>query len=221
MLRAFGIVLLLLGLLALLIGIPAIVFSVIDTWQIIVLYASYFGFFLSTVWRNLRYGNFANRSEDRQVRGIIGRLAMLVQIVGLLGVHWLGIYDFSQQAIAKVPVLNAIAIVFILSAIAINQIAMRTLGRFFDRLTIQSEHQLVKTGIYRFVRHPIYSSYILLFIGFCLLLHSYLSLGLLAVVCTIWFGNRIGIEEVMLREEFGEEYQAYQQQTKRLIPLIY
>jgi protein-S-isoprenylcysteine O-methyltransferase Ste14 len=219
--RGWQIILLLLGLLAFLIGIPAAMCGVIGTWQIIGLCLSYFVFFLSTVWRTLQSGNLATRSEDRQVQQKSGRLAMLVQVLGLVGVHWLGVYDFSGQEITGHLAWNASAILFILGAIAVNQIAVRTLGRFFDRLTIQSEHQLVKTGIYSFVRHPIYLSYILLFVGFCLLLHSYLSLGLLAVVCTIWFGNRIGIEEAMLREEFGEEYQAYQQQTKRLIPLIY
>ena len=117
--------------------------------------------------------------------------------------------------------LNSIAILLIISSILINQTAIRTLGEFFDRLTIKPEHQLITTGIYSQVRHPIYSSYILLFTGFCLMLQSIVSFGLLALVCIVWFGNRMMIEEEMLEKEFGDQYRAYQQKTKKLFPFIY
>jgi protein-S-isoprenylcysteine O-methyltransferase Ste14 len=67
----------------------------------------------------------------------------------------------------------------------------------------------------------IITSYILLFLGFCVMLHSLWGCGLLLLVCLVWFGNRIAIEEQMLAERFGEEYQSYCQQTKRLFPYIY
>jgi protein-S-isoprenylcysteine O-methyltransferase Ste14 len=114
-----------------------------------------------------------------------------------------------------------VAIFLIVSSIIINQVAVRSLGKFFDRLTIKPEHQLVTTGIYTLVRHPIYLSYILLFAGFCTMLQSSFSLVLLAGVCIVWFGNRIALEEEMLEKEFGDEYKTYQQQTKRLFPFIY
>ena len=53
------------------------------------------------------------------------------------------------------------------------------------------------------------------------MLQSLWGLGLLMAVCIVWFGNRIGIEEQMLEGEFGEEYQAYCQTTKRLFPYVY
>jgi protein-S-isoprenylcysteine O-methyltransferase Ste14 len=82
----------------------------------------------------------------------------------------------------------------IASSIIINQAAVGTLGKLFDRLTIKPEHQLVTSGIYSLVRHPIYLSYILLFSGFCLLLPSIIALGILFLICLVWFGNRIAIE---------------------------
>jgi protein-S-isoprenylcysteine O-methyltransferase Ste14 len=44
---------------------------------------------------------------------------------------------------------------------------------------------------------------------------------LLLVTCVVWFGSRIGIEEQMLQERFGDEYLSYCQQTKRLFPYVY
>ncbi len=208
----------------LLILLPGYLFGVLKEWQIIFLAISYFIFFLATVGRVISYGQFAQPSEDRQVKSIFGRLAKIVIIFGLGGVHWLAIYDYSRsQDLNNFTdlIINIVATCLIVGSIIINQIAVRTLGKFFDRLIIKPEHQLINTGIYSQVRHPIYLSYILLFIGCCTLLKSIIGLGLLIVVCTIWFGNRIATEEAMLIEEFGEEYLKYQQQSKRLFPFIY
>lgn len=224
-LRVSKILLLLVSLLSILIVLPAVEFGVLERPQIVFVSLIYFGFFVGTVWRILQYGDLAKRSEDEQVKQTSGRLALIVQVFGILGVHWLAVYDFSFSNSSQDSTINislvTVAIVLLLSSIIVNQSAIFQLGRFFDRLTIKSNHQLVKTGIYSAVRHPIYSSYLLLFIGFCLMLQSLVSLALLTIVSAIWFGSRIKLEEEMLEQEFGEEYKAYQQQTKRLIPFIY
>jgi protein-S-isoprenylcysteine O-methyltransferase Ste14 len=177
------------------------------------------------MWRVIRYGELADRKEDLQVKETSGRIASLITVLGLLGVHWLGIYTFSMQTSSfnltfdRLSTISAIGLIF--SAILVSQIAIRTLGKFFDRLIIKSDHQLVTEGIYSLVRHPIYTSYILLFGGFCTMLQSSWGFGLLCAVCIVWFGNRIGIEERMLADRFGDEYQSYCQQTKRLFPYVY
>jgi protein-S-isoprenylcysteine O-methyltransferase Ste14 len=224
-LKSVGLVFALLVVIGLLIVIPAWQFGVAGDWKTIFLSVSYFAFFLGTVWRVIRYGKLANRQEDRQVQDTSGRVASLITVVGLVGIHWLSLYTFSLQAQSGNPTLDRLstsfAICLIFTAIVLSQIAIQTLGKFFDRLIIKSDHQLVTEGIYSLVRHPIYTSYILLFIGFCTMLQSLWGFGLLLTVCIIWFGNRISIEEQMLTEQFGEEYQSYCQQTKRLFPYVY
>jgi protein-S-isoprenylcysteine O-methyltransferase Ste14 len=232
LLKSIGLVLALLGVIGILVGLPAVEFGVFTQWQIILLAASYFCFFLGTVWRVIRYGDLVDRSEDRQVKNTGGQVASLITVVGLVGVHWLAIYTFATQDrvadivtdryVVRIDRLYSIAgLMLIVAAIIVSQVAIKTLGKFFDRLTIKSDHRLVTEGIYSYVRHPIYTSYILLFIGFCVMLQSVWGLGLLIAVCAVWFGNRIGIEEQMLAGEFGEEYQVYCQTTKRLFPYIY
>ncbi|MGL4758410.1 MAG: methyltransferase family protein, partial [Patescibacteria group bacterium] len=164
-------------------------------------------------------------NEDRQVKNLSGRIASFIGILGIITVHWLAIYEYSNS-IHKEMYLNhilfsIIGISLVISGIILNQIAVKTLGVFFDRLIIKDQHQLVTSGIYSQVRHPIYTSYLLLFIGFCTLLQSWLSLAALTLVSLVWFGNRISIEEDMLIQEFGKDYQTYQQKTQRLIPFVY
>ncbi|MDJ0534446.1 MAG: isoprenylcysteine carboxylmethyltransferase family protein [Xenococcaceae cyanobacterium MO_207.B15] len=223
--RFIKIFLLLVCIISLLIIFPAYIQNKLNNWQIYFLAASYLLFFLATVWRTAKWGNLAKRSEDRQVKSLSGRIASFIGIFGLLAVHWLAIYESSGLFNQKISLTNIVFIIIgiclVISGIIVNHIAVKTLGKFFDRLVIKEQHELITSGIYSQVRHPIYTSYLLLFIGFCTLLQSWLSLGVLAIVSFIWFGNRITTEEKMLIQEFGNTYRIYQQQTKRLIPLIY
>ncbi|MEM1153645.1 MAG: isoprenylcysteine carboxylmethyltransferase family protein [Pseudomonadota bacterium] len=133
--------------------------------------------------------------------------------------HSLSLHPRSQvpRPLSGRPLLSTPHLYFLY----LSQVAIRTLGKFFDRLTIKSDHRLVREGIYRRVRHPIYTSYILLFLGFVALLQSLLGLILPLATCVLWFGNRMAIEEKMLEEEFGEEYRSYCRESKRLYPFIY
>ncbi len=225
LLRTTGLIFALLGIIAVLIIFPAIWLGIVDNWKIIFLGVGYFCFFLGTVWRVVRYGQLANSEEDRQIQATSGRLASLLVVIGLPGVHWLSLYTFSlqNQTLNETVelALSVAATTSVGAAIVINQVAIRTLGKFFDRLAIKSDHQLVTHGIYSLIRHPIYTSYILLFFGFCAMLSSLWGLALLLVVCMVWFSNRIRIEEQMLEEEFGEAYRSYCQRTNRLFPYVY
>ena len=220
--RTVGMVAILLLLISALILAPAGLLGIADRWQVLVLSVAYFGFFLlSSVRRVVRHGNLAQRKEDRQVRGRSGRYAFIGGAVGLLFAHWLALYTFAQQSGSGNILWSIIGLTMLGLAFVVNQMAIRTLGRFFDRLTIQSGHQLVTWGIYSVIRHPIYTSYLLIFGGYCVLLQSWPAILLLIVDCLIWFGNRIQIEERMLAEEFGDAYRTYQAQTKRLIPFVF
>lgn len=222
--KSLGLIFALGTFIVILILIPAWQFKVIGNWQVSFLSISYFVFFLGTIWRVIRYGELANRQEDRQFQAKSGRLASIITITSLIGFHWLTIYTFSRQNhqfhSTTNQYLTLIGISLVCVAIIISQIAIRTLGKFFDRLIIKTDHQLVTEGIYSFIRHPIYTSYILLFLGFCLILPSLSGFALCLVTCIVWFSNRISIEEQMLKEKFGEEYLSYCQQTKRLFPFI-
>lgn len=103
----------------------------------------------------------------------------------------------------------------------IRVMAMAQLGPLFSTLvTIQQEHSLVTSGLYRWVRHPIYTGSLIAVAGICLVFRSkFIWVALpLYLVGTLW---RVYDEEQLLREAFGEDYQHYQARTWRLIPFIY
>jgi len=98
----------------------------------------------------------------------------------------------------------------------------RNLGRNFSMtLEIRETHTLVIDGIYRYVRHPMYSSFWLWAFGQALLFPNWIvgGAGLLAIA--FLYFRRVRREEQMMLEAFGEEYAAYSNRTARLIPWVY
>ncbi len=95
------------------------------------------------------------------------------------------------------------------------------LGRNWSiSLELREQHALVKSGVYRFIRHPMYTSFFLLGVAQALLLPNWLA-GLAGIAgAGVLFGFRVAREERMMLESFGEEYRAYMAHTKRIVPWI-
>ena len=109
----------------------------------------------------------------------------------------------------------------LITGIFVILMAMSSLGRFYSPfLVIKKDHQLIQDGIYRHLRHPFYFGSLLFSFGIPLILSSLIGFGIMLLVIPILLG-RIRIEEGMLLEEFGEEYKAYMETTRKLIPYIF
>jgi protein-S-isoprenylcysteine O-methyltransferase Ste14 len=106
--------------------------------------------------------------------------------------------------------------------VAFRWYAIRTLGRFFTRdVAIRENHVIVRNGPYRYLRHPSYSGYLLAMLGVGVALDNWAALLPLLGINLAVYANRIAIEETVLVENFGEAYRRYQQETKRIIPILF
>jgi protein-S-isoprenylcysteine O-methyltransferase Ste14 len=86
----------------------------------------------------------------------------------------------------------------------------------FDRLITPSK--LVTTGPYRWMQHPIYTSYMLLFASFCFAMHTAPTAAAVLVVCMLYYRLRCSLERDILAAAFGKEYDLYASRTKKFIP---
>jgi protein-S-isoprenylcysteine O-methyltransferase Ste14 len=131
----------------------------------------------------------------------------------------------GEPRFADYPFASALAwlgtAVFALS-LALFYRTHRDLGRFWSvTLEIRETHQLITTGVYRHVRHPMYSAFFLWAAAQALLLPNLVAgLAGLAGFGTL-FALRLPREERMMEEKFGEAYRAYAAKTKRIIPWIF
>ena len=98
----------------------------------------------------------------------------------------------------------------------------KDLGRNWSvTLEIREKHKLVTRGLYRFIRHPMYASFLLIALAQAFLLPNWVA-GLSGLVgLAVLFFMRVNVEERMMADTFGEEYRVYSGKTKRIIPYIY
>lgn len=118
--------------------------------------------------------------------------------------------------------LRYLSVALLLSALSVRITAAAHLGASFSRnVGVSDGARLVTTGIYSKVRHPGYLAELLAFAGIAVAFNHPISSGAAFLMPLAAFLYRIGIEERMLKDGFGEEYSEYARRTCRLIPFIY
>lgn len=99
--------------------------------------------------------------------------------------------------------------------------ARRHLGRNWSaRIEIKTNHELVRSGPYRLLRHPIYTAVVGMCAGTALISGQWHALlGVAMTLIAYW--RKIRMEEARLREAFGAEYDHYRRDTWGLIPGLF
>lgn len=150
------------------------------------------------------------------VRALFGVILIIAIEMYLFGPHMLGRTGFAVPETwrwigAALSALSLALLYWVHAALGHN---------YSPELRIRSEQQLVTWGPYRYVRHPMYSSYLLMAIGMGLLSANWL-IGLLGLVMI--FGLmflRTPREEEMMMKTFGEHYRRYAHSTGRFFPKL-
>ncbi len=146
--------------------------------------------------------------------------ATSVYISSLLVTAW----DFLQlqKAVYNLGVINVAGLALFVIGVLLRVLSKRTLAKNYTYILHTAEHrkELVKRGVYRFIRHPIYLAAVLYIMGAPMIFSSvYGFLVTLAFIPCILY--RIRIEEEVLIQEFGNAYLEYKKNTKKLIPYVY
>jgi protein-S-isoprenylcysteine O-methyltransferase Ste14 len=96
------------------------------------------------------------------------------------------------------------------------------LGEFWSiTLEVREKHRLVTEGVYRRIRHPMYTALFLYGLGQALVVPNWVAGPSYGAAFGLLFALRLGAEERMMRETFPGEYEAYAARTRRLIPGIW
>jgi len=109
-----------------------------------------------------------------------------------------------------------------LAGLSLRIWAVVTLGRFFTWfITVYEDHQVIRVGPFRFVRHPAYCGALILFVATLVFLHAWVGAAL-SFVFQLWaYVRRIKYEEAAMIEKLGGSYVAYTREVKALAPLVW
>ena len=179
------------------------------------------------LWAAIRWQpNRKSRKTEKSVtaRPMKERLAMVISSFGLgyIPAVWVFTDFLDNFDYAPNIVMVLVGTIILLGTLRLFRLTHKALGRMWSHsLDLREGHKLVTSGIYEKVRHPMYSAFWAWGLGAAFLLPNWVA----AFSGLIGFGTlfflRVGQEEAMMQKEFGKEYDAYMERTKRIIPGIY
>lgn len=145
-----------------------------------------------------------------KIGGLILWLSPLVYLINPAWMNWskIGLPEWSRWLGVGFGILCAIGIYWLFSSIG---------SGITPTSATRKEHKLVTNGIYRYVRHPLYTFGSSMFVSFAMMADNWFiaALGIMAFVA---MAIRTPKEEANLIEKFGDEYREYMRRTGRFIP---
>jgi len=163
-----------------------------------------------------RYAIRPDRNWDKH-SARLWDLANLMEPLGMI----IGFTSIGRiQTLASLSGLVGLA--FLLVGITIRWAAIHTLGKYFTTtVLIRNDHRLIRTGLYKHIRHPSYAGALLAHLGIGLAFSNWLTLCFSSIPYVIAAAYRMRVEEQALSQAFGAEYLGYSKTSKRLIPGLY
>jgi protein-S-isoprenylcysteine O-methyltransferase Ste14 len=148
------------------------------------------------------------------------RLSILFITFALLFWQRLAIGFLGQRFVPDFPVLNYTGFAATVAGLALATWARIHLGRnWSDKVVIQAGHQLICTGPYARLRHPIYSGVLLGVLGTALVLGEWRGLVAFVLLLTN-YAIKARKEDRVLEESFGAEFEEHKRRAGFLLPRI-
>ena len=181
-------------------------------WQLICGWIIYF--FVHSLMASIRVKNYFSSNWPR----IFTYYRIIYNVIAIVGLGFLLVISFHQSPQITQPILGGI-ISFIGFVLLILAFRSFNLSEFFG-FKSEAISELVVTGMYQYVRHPLYFGTMIFIAGLYLLIPSDIMLSILVIsYLYIWIGSRL--EERKLRALYGESYVTYAKKVKSLIPYVY
>jgi protein-S-isoprenylcysteine O-methyltransferase Ste14 len=115
----------------------------------------------------------------------------------------------------------ALAVACFVVANILSWTAARALGRHWRvEAGLSADHELVRSGVYGFVRHPVYTSMLLVVVGTGLVLGPLYLLAPSLVLYILGTGVRVRAEEALLAARFGQEFLEYRRSVPAYVPIL-
>ncbi len=186
--------------------LPVPVLIIVNCWIIFILYWIATAFFVK-----------ATAERKSFVSSLIYRIPLIIGGIILGGFHWA--YPMNLRLLPHTIVTAWAGATICMAGLGFTIWARTILGRnWSSEVRFKQGHELVTTGPYRFVRHPIYTGVLLMCLGPAIQigqLHCWL--GTVVIGIGLWI--KLKQEEQIMLQHFAE-YEDYRKRVKALVPFV-
>jgi len=157
--------------------------------------------------------------ERRSARSLIG---IAVQCIAFFATGF-GVGPAMLDPLSATALIEAVVIALLMATtVWLFAWASRTMGRNWSVVArTRSDHELVTTGPFAYLRHPIYTALALLLIALAIAYGNAARLVLALPIYVLGTWLRIAEEERLLHDAFGAAYVAYAARVKRFVPGVF
>ena len=146
------------------------------------------------------------------------RLSILAITFALLLSPWLQTGPLAQRFVSGREGVKALGVGLTGAGILLCVRARVCLGKYWsDKVVLKADHELIRSGRYFYLRHPIYSGVLLGIVGTALAVGEWRGIVALVLMATNYFVKARG-EERILAGSFGQAYAEYKRETGFFLP---
>ena len=175
------------------------------------------GFFVSLFRAFSRRSPEAGATQDSR-----SRLGIVVQSIGI-ALAGFGTVRAVFPPFSLPAIVGTLAVILLMGgSIAIFVASSRALGRNWSLVArTRSDHELIRSGPYAYVRHPIYLGMLLFLFGLAVTLGHWMQLIVAVPVFLVGTAIRTRLEDGLLEQSFGDAFRSYRSSTPALIPRLF
>ena len=158
--------------------------------------------------------------ESLPVRFAAYWLPLAIAVLLLGPGSWFGHSVLREQFVPHTIPVYAVGLGLAVAGAVLCIYSRFLLGRNWSAtVQLKQDQELIQAGPYGTIRHPIYTGFLLLFLGNAVMVGDWRGLLAVAIVF-VSFWRKLRLEEKWLGEHFGAAYQEYRSHTKALIPAV-
>jgi protein-S-isoprenylcysteine O-methyltransferase Ste14 len=148
----------------------------------------------------------------------VAHISIMVLACLFMFSHSLRVGPLQARFVPESDLVAELGILLTSVGVAIAIWARYFLGQYWSStVVLKVDHQLIRSGPYAYVRHPIYSGLILALVGTALAVGEWRAVVGLALAIIGW-SRKAATEETLLAGEFGDQYQEYRRHSGFLVP---
>ena len=172
---------------------------------------------LLIVWLMMLFGRKSTKQSETAWERVQHVVPVLAAFWMLFESNW---SVLNLRPFPEIPAVLWIGVLLTALGVGISVWARLSLGaNWSGMVTLKKGHELVRKGLYRWIRHPIYTGILLGFVGTALIKgHVRGWVGLAILWTSFYFKARR--EERFLRQEFGEGFEEHARQTGMFLPRL-